>query len=72
MHEILLREVLVPMLPDRFLLATPKGDRVQGRGSTKRLSLEEMTAYMTRCKDWLAGHGFYVEDIDHVWIRKEQ
>jgi hypothetical protein len=70
-HEMLLREVLVPMLPERFLLPTPKGQPIQGTGSTKALSTEEMNEYIARARDLLLNkYEFETPDIDHVSIRR--
>lgn len=51
-HAELLREVLVNMLPDRFVRKTKKG-WVASRPSTGQLSLEEMSAYIDRAKDYV-------------------
>lgn len=70
-HEMLLREVLVPLLPERFLLPTPSGVPLQGTGSTKVLSTEEMNEYLARARDLLLfKYEFETPDIDHVAIRR--
>jgi hypothetical protein len=59
------------MLPERFLLPTPKGQPIQGTGSTKALSIEEMNEYIARARDLLLNkYEFETPDIDHVSIRR--
>jgi hypothetical protein len=70
-HESLLREVMVPMLPQRFLIPTPSGEPLQGPGSTKVLTVDEMNEYIAKCRLWIFERfGFTTPDIDHVFIRR--
>lgn len=70
-HDELLHEVLVRMLPERFLRITKKGLRLRGKPSTKNLSHEEMLAYVNRCKDYAyAQWTVTIPDRDHVVVRR--
>jgi len=70
-HDHLLREVLVPMMPERFLRASKRGRAIRSRPSTGVLSLEEMAEYVGRCKDYvLREWGIQIPEIEHVSLRR--
>ena len=69
-HEEFLEQVMRPMLERKLFIGLPNGKRLQGRPTTTTLTLEEMTEYISRCKDY-AYQEWEVEvpDIDHVSMR---
>lgn len=76
-HEHLLHTVLLRMLPERWLKErrTRRGVKfvLESRPSTSDLSREEMTAYISRAKDYvLREWGVTVPDIDHVSLPKRR
>ncbi len=69
-HEEFKEKVMRPMLERRIHVGLPNGKRLQGRPTTTTFSLDEMSSYISRCKDY-AFHewGVEVPDIDHVSMR---
>lgn len=50
-------------------VALPTGELVKMIGSTRKLSTEQFSEYVSRVKAWAAGNGCYVPDPDQIEVR---